>query len=48
MSNLLYNIAIILIIIWALAYFGFQAGPFIHLLILIAFIAVILRVIKGK
>jgi hypothetical protein len=48
MSNLLYNIAILLIIIWALAYFGFQAGPFIHLLILIAFIAVILRVIRGK
>jgi hypothetical protein len=48
MTNLLYNLAILLVIIWAMAFFGFQAGPFIHLLLLIAFIAVIFRVIRGK
>ncbi|MFY8160813.1 MAG: lmo0937 family membrane protein [Candidatus Kapaibacteriota bacterium] len=48
MSNLLYYIAIILIIGWALGFFAYHANDFIHLLLLIALVAVILRVIRGK
>ncbi|MBK6400116.1 MAG: lmo0937 family membrane protein [Bacteroidetes bacterium] len=48
MNNLLYTIAVILIIVWALGYFAFSAGGIIHVLLVIALIAVILRVIQGK
>lgn len=48
MSNLLYTIAVILIIFWAIGYFGFAAGGIIHILLVIAVIAVILRLIKGE
>jgi hypothetical protein len=48
MGNLLYVIAVILIIAWAIGFVGFHAGGIIHILLVIAFIAVILRVIQGK
>jgi hypothetical protein len=48
MSNLLYTIAVILVIIWAVGYLGFQAGGLIHLLLVIAVIAVLFRVISGS
>lgn len=48
MGNLLYYIAVILIIIWAIGFLGYQAGVLIHLLLVIAIIAVLLRVIEGK
>ncbi len=49
MGNLLYTIAVILITIWAISYFGgFVTGGLIHILLVIAIIAVILRVIQGK
>jgi hypothetical protein len=49
MGNLLYTIAVILIIIWAIGYLGgFMPGGLIHLLLVIALIAVILRIIQGK
>ena len=48
MGNLLYLIAVILIIGWAIAFFGYAAGGLIHLLLVIAVIAVILRVIQGN
>jgi predicted ferric reductase len=47
-NNLLYIIAVVLIIIWALGYFNFHAGGFIHILLAIALIAILLRVIRGK
>lgn len=47
MGNLLYIIAIILIIAWGIGYIGFDAGGLIHILIVIAIIAVILRLIRG-
>jgi hypothetical protein len=47
MGNLLYYIAIILILFWAIGYFGFQAGGIIHILIVIAIISIILRIIRG-
>jgi Family of unknown function (DUF5670) len=48
MSNLLYIIAVILIVLWAIGFLGFNMGGIIHLLLVIALVAVLLRVIKGE
>lgn len=48
MSNLLYTVAVIMIILWALGFFVYSAGNIIHILLIIAIIAVLLRLIKGK
>lgn len=48
MGNLLYIVAVILIIGWAVGFLGFQAGGLIHILLVIAIIAVILRLIQGR
>ena len=44
---MLYLIAIILIIGWLLGFFVYSAGALIHILLVIALIAVLLRVIRG-
>lgn len=46
MGNLLYVIAVILVVAWAIGFFGFQAGGIIHILLVIAIIAFLLKVIK--
>jgi hypothetical protein len=48
MGNLLYGIAVILIIVWAIGFLGYSAGGLIHILLIIVIIAVILRVISGR
>lgn len=48
LNNLLYTVAIILVVLWAIGYLGYQAGGIIHLLLVIAIVAILLRVIKGK
>ena len=48
MSNLLYTIAIILIIFWAIGFFAYSAGGIIHILLVIAVIAILLRLIQGR
>jgi hypothetical protein len=48
MGNLLYYIAVIFVIIWAIGFLGYQAGGLIHLLLVIAIISVLLRIIQGK
>ncbi|MES2478353.1 MAG: lmo0937 family membrane protein [Bacteroidota bacterium] len=48
MNSLLYTIALILIIIWAVGFLGFHAGGIIHILLVIAIISVLLRVISGN
>jgi hypothetical protein len=48
MGNLLYVVAVILLIAWAVGYFAYSAGGIIHVLLVIAIIAVILRVIQGR
>ena len=47
MGNLLYAIAVILIIIWALGFFAYNVGGVIHVLLVIAIVAILLRVIRG-
>jgi hypothetical protein len=48
MSNLLYTVAVILVIFWAIGFFAYSAGSIIHILLVIAVIAVILRLIQGR
>ena len=48
MGNILYIVAVILIIGWAVGFIGFHTGGIIHVLLIIALIAVILRVIQGR
>ena len=48
MSNLLYFVAIILVIAWAIGFVGYNVGGIVHILLVIAIIAVIFRLIKGE
>jgi hypothetical protein len=48
MGNLLYVIAVILVVAWAIGFIGYNAGGIIHVLLVIALIAVLLRVISGR
>jgi len=47
MSSLLYAIAVIFIIAWALGFFVYSAGSVIHVLLVIAVIAILFRLIRG-
>jgi hypothetical protein len=48
MSNLLYIIAIILVILWATGYYAYDLGNIIHVLLVIALVAVLFRLIRGR
>lgn len=48
MGNLLYILAVILVIFWVIGFLGFHAGGIIHILLVIAAIAILLRLIQGK
>jgi len=48
MSSLLYAIAVILLIAWALGFFVYSVGSIIHILLVIALIAIVLRLIRGQ
>jgi hypothetical protein len=48
MGSLLYVIAVILLIAWAIGFFAYSAGGIIHILLVIAIIAVIFRLIQGR
>lgn len=48
MSNLLYTVAVILVIFWAIGFFAYSAGSIIHILLVIAIIAVLFRLIQGR
>jgi Family of unknown function (DUF5670) len=48
MGNLLYVLAVILIIAWFIGFFGYNAGGLVHILLVIALIAVLLRIIRGN
>jgi len=46
--GILLLIAIILLIIWAIAFLGFALGGLIHVLLVVAVIAILVRIIQGK
>ncbi len=48
MGSLLYIIAVILVIAWLVGFIGYSAGGIIHILLVIAAIAIIFRLIQGR
>jgi hypothetical protein len=48
MGDILYILAVILIIGWLLGYFVFSVGGLIHILLVVAIIAIVLRLIRGR
>lgn len=50
MKDLVWLIAVILIILWAVGYFGFgqAVGSFIHILLVLAVIVILYRLITGR
>ncbi len=46
MENLLYIIAVILVIGWAVGFFAYGASGMIHILLVIAVVAILLKVIR--
>ncbi|UPT70613.1 MAG: lmo0937 family membrane protein [Flavobacterium sp. JAD_PAG50586_2] len=48
MSNFLYTVAIVLLILWALGFFLYNTGAAIHILILVAAIAVFVDITKTE
>lgn len=48
MSNLLYLIAVILIIGWILGFFVYSATGLIHALLVLAIIAILINIIRGR
>ena len=47
MKNLLYVIAVILVLGWAIGVFAYSASGIIHILLIIAIIAILLNFIRG-
>lgn len=47
MNNLLYILAVILVISWAIGFLAYNASGIIHILLVIAITAVLLRIIRG-
>ncbi len=48
MGNLLYLIAVVLVIAWLVGFLAYSATGLIHILLVIAVIAIILGVIQGR
>lgn len=48
MGNLLYVVAVILVIGWLIGFIGYSAGGLIHILLVIAIIVFLLRIIQGR
>lgn len=48
MRYLLYIIAVLLVIGWAIGFFAYAAGGIIHILLVIAVICILVNVIAGK
>jgi hypothetical protein len=48
MGNLLYLIAVILVIGWVIGFFAYNIGGIIHILLVIAIISLLFRVIQGS
>jgi hypothetical protein len=46
MRSLLYTVAVVLVICWAIGFLGYHAGGIIHILLVIALISIILGVIR--
>ncbi len=48
MTNLLYTVAVIMVVLWLLGYFSFHAGSIIHILLVIIAISLLFSIIRGN
>jgi len=48
MNSFLYIIAVALVVLWVIGFFGFHIGGLIHILLGFAILAILLRIIKGE
>ncbi len=48
MGNLLYAIAVILVVAWVIGFFGYAAGGIIHVLLVIAIVLFLLKFIRRE
>lgn len=48
MNSILYIVAVILVIGWAVGFFAYSAGSVIHILLVIALIAILFNLISGS
>jgi energy-coupling factor transporter transmembrane protein EcfT len=48
MQNLLYTIAIVFVLLWFFGFLVYNLGAMIHILLLIAVVAILLKIIKGE
>ena len=48
MRNLLYVLAVIIVIAWAIGFIGYSVGGIIHVLLVIALITILLGIIQSK
>jgi len=48
MGNLLYILVVILVIGWLVGFFAFHAGGIIHILLVLAVVAIVIRLIQGR
>lgn len=46
MGNILYTVAVILILIWAVGFIGYNTGGLTHILLGLAVVAIILQLIR--
>ena len=48
MEDILYIVAVVLVIAWLIGWLGYSAGGLIHVLLVIAALAILLRLIRGR
>ena len=48
MRNILYIVAVVLIIFWAIGFFAYSIGAVIHILLVIAIISILINIIQGN
>ncbi|MDH4472981.1 MAG: lmo0937 family membrane protein [Fluviicola sp.] len=48
MRNLLYILALLIVIGWAIGFIGYSAGGLIHVLLIIALVSLLLGIIQGR
>ena len=48
MQNLLYTIAVVVVLLWTLGFFVYNIGSIVHILLIIAVIALLLNIMRGR
>lgn len=48
MGSILYIVAVVFVIIWAVGFFAYSLGAIIHILLVLAVISILLRIISGN